>query len=91
MKTIYSLLLQDSEYEQLQKHKHTNFSSNSKDWFCYETELSGGEYYAIDNPSARLLLFLTLKGYEYDVETDSKGWQSIVKRTMQNSTGDICS
>ena len=91
MKTIYSLHLLDEEYEQLQKHKHTNFSSNSKDWFCYESELSGGEYYAIDNPSKRLLLFLTLKGYEYDVETDSKGWQSIVKRTMQNSTGDICS
>ena len=91
MKTIYSLHLLDEEYEQLQKDKHTNFSSNSKDWFCYESELSGGEYYAIDDPSKRLLLFLTLKGYEYDVETDSKGWQSIVKRPMQNSTGDICS
>ena len=42
MKTIYSLHLLDEEYEQLQKDKHTNFSSNSKDWFCYETELSGG-------------------------------------------------
>ena len=85
MKTIYSLLLQDSEYEQLQKDKHTNFSSNSRDWFCYESELSGGEYYAIDDPSERLVLFLTLKGYEYDVETDSKGWQTIVARTMKNA------
>lgn len=91
MKLIYSLHLLEEEYNELQKHEHTNFSRNSDDWFCYESELSGGDYYSIDNPSERLLLFLTLKGYEYDVEMNSKGWQSFVKRTMQNSTGDVCS
>ena len=85
MKTIYSLLLTEEEFEQLQTQPMGNFTNNSKDWFCYESELSGGDYYSIDNPNKDLQLLLSLKGYEYDVEIDSKGWQSIVKRTMKNT------
>lgn len=79
MKTIYSLHLLDEEFEQLQTQPMGNFTNNSDDWYNYEQD-----YYSIDNPSKDLELLLSLKGYEYDVETDSKGWQTIVKRTMKN-------
>ena len=52
----------------------------STDWFNYEQD-----YYSIENPSERLELFLALKGYEYDVEMNSKGWQSQVERAMKNA------
>lgn len=80
MKLIHSLYIEDAEFEQLQKHKHTNFTNNSTDWFNYEQD-----YYSIENPSERLELFLALKGYEYDVEMNSKGWQSQVERAMKNA------
>ena len=84
MKLIYSLHLLEDEYEQLQKQPMGNFENNSTNWYCYETELSGGDYYSIENPSKDLELLLSLKGYEYDVEIDSKGWQNKVKESMKN-------
>lgn len=85
MKLIYSLHLLEQEFEQLQTQPMGNFTNNSDDWFCYEGELSGGDYYSIENPSKDLELLLSLKGYEYDVEIDSKGWQHKVREAMKNA------
>jgi len=79
MKLIYGLCLTDEEFELLQKDKHTNFTNNSSDWFNYEQG-----YYSIEDPSERLELFLALKGYEYDVQRESKGWQHLVTEAVKN-------
>lgn len=90
MRLIYSLHLLEEEYEQIQKHPMGNFTDNSTDWFCYEAELSGGDYYSIENPSKDLELFLSLKGLEYVLETESKGWMEHVRLAMENTKGDVC-
>ena len=79
MRLIHSLYIEDEDYELLQKDKHTNFTNNSTAVYNYEQD-----YYSIENPSERLELFLALKGYEYDVEMNSKGWQNRVETIMKN-------
>ena len=74
MRLIHSLYIED-----LDEATYTLINKHSTNWYNYEQD-----YYSIENPSERLEIFLALKGYEYDVEMNSKGWQNRVETIMKN-------
>lgn len=76
---IHNLYLSDSEFEQLQSAKHTNFTTNTSAWYNYEED-----HYSLENPSKRLQLFLGLHGYEYTQDDASQGWSSVVATAMKS-------
>jgi hypothetical protein len=79
IRTLYNLYIEDITESQM-----LEFDNNSKAWYNYEQDT-----YSIDNPSERLELLLTLKGYEYDVDTTAKGWTSIVEQCTKEYDIDV--
>ena len=79
IRTLYNLYIEDITESQM-----LEFDNNSSAWYNYEQDT-----YSIDDPNERLELLLTLKGYEYDVDTTAKGWPSIVEHSTKEYDIDV--